>query len=48
MIIELRTNLSFLNRYNFKQNIFERYIVLLIASVLSALKKKKPDIERIH
>lgn len=45
---ELRTNLGFLNRFNFKQNIFERYIVLVVGSILSAIKRKKQDIERVH
>lgn len=46
--MEIRTNLALLNRYNFKQNLFERYIVLLVGSILSSLKRKKPEIERIH
>ena len=44
----MRTNLSFLNHFNFKQNIFERYIVLLITSILSSLKRRQSEIERVH
>jgi hypothetical protein len=40
--VELRTHLPFLNRYNFKQNLFERYLAFLIASVICNYRRRTP------
>ena len=44
----MRTNLPLLNHFNLKQNFFERYIVLLVASIISSLKRRRSEIERVH
>lgn len=45
---EIKQNLSTLNRYDFTKNAFERYIVMVLASILSNFERRKQEIGRIH
>jgi len=48
VVTEVKQNLAMLNRYDFTKNAFERYIVMILASILSNFERRKPEISRIH
>jgi hypothetical protein len=42
VVTEVKQNLSMLNRYDFTKNAFERYLVMILASILSNFERRKP------